>query len=227
MQKKTKKRFWCAGIMGILFAVFTCLVAAVDVQPIGPEGSLVGFASVNRCVFAWSGMHSVWYEITEILGIAALFPVLGFGLLGLYQLVTRKSIRKVDGSLLVLGGVYGLLVMVYLFFELVVINCRPVLMEGQLEASYPSSHVMLIVCAAVTSVMELRRRWPGKVGRWVDIAAAIVVVAAVFGRLFSGVHWLTDILGGVLVAAALVALYSAGVHYIEERGANKESGLGG
>ena len=32
------------------------------------------------------------------------------------------------------------------------------------------------------------------------------------------------IVGGVLLAAALVALYSAVVHYIEERGANKESG---
>ena len=225
MNRKTRLYFCVSAACFILTAVIIALVKLVDVQPIGPESGLVGFASVNRGVFAWIGTHAAWYEITELLGVIALLPVLGFGLLGFYQLVTRRRIRKVDGSLLVLGGVYGLLVMVYLFFEQVVINHRPVLMEGQLEPSYPSSHVMLIVCVMVTSAMEVRRRWPGKVSRWVDIAASVVVFLAVLGRLFSGVHWLTDILGGVLLAAALVALYSAVVHYIEERGANKESGL--
>ena len=97
----------------------------------------------------------------------------------------------------------------YLFFEKVVINCRPILMDGNLEASNPSSHTMIVVSIMATASMAFRALCPQKKG-WclaVDIFAAVVIAVTVMGRLIAGVHWLTDIVGGLLLSAALVATY--------------------
>lgn len=211
MKRNMKKRFVLAGTLFLLFAVFTIFVAFFDVQPIGPEGSKVGFASVNRFVFQQLGVHPVWYEVTEWFGIAALMCAAGFGAMGLCQLIKRKSIRKVDRSILTMGMFYALVIICYLFFEQVVINCRPVILEEGLEASYPSSHAMLVVCIMATASMQIRTRFSEKKKFClaVEIGAVLVSAVTVIGRLLSGVHWFTDIVGGLLLSAALTVLYSA------------------
>lgn len=217
MKQKIKMRFTLAGILFLLFAVFTVCVSFLDVQPIGPEGSEVGLASVNRFAVQRMGVHPLWYEITEWMGIAAILCAAGFAGMGLYQLIKRKSIRKVDRSILALGFFYLLVCACYLFFEQVVINFRPVILEEGLEASYPSSHTMLVVCIMASAAMQVRARFSEKkkLCLAVGIGAALVSAVTVVGRLLSGVHWFTDIVGGVLLSAALVALYSAVMEYIQ------------
>ena len=86
---------------------------------------------------------------------------------GLFQLVTRRSIWKVDVPILVLGAFYGILAACYVFFEVVVINYRPVILtQGPvLEASFPSSHTMASICIMATAMIEFhdylrkRRGW--------------------------------------------------------------------
>lgn len=219
MKRKIKKRFILAGTLFLLFAVFTVFAAVFDVQPIGPEGAEVGFASVNGFIFQQLGLHPVWYQITEWIGGAAIVCAAGFGAAGLYQLMTRKSLRKVDGSLLVLGVFYALVIVCYLFFEQVVINCRPVILEGVLEASYPSSHTMLVVCIMTTAAMQIHEHFPEKkvlclAGK---ITAVLISGVTAVGRLLSGVHWFTDIIGSLLLSAALVVLYWAVMGYIGHR----------
>ena len=191
------------------FLLFTLLLTCVDVQSIGPQGSAVGFATVNGWAFQLLGVHLLWYHITDWLGVAAIAIAFGFAVVGLYQWVKRKSLRKVDGHILVLGGFYLLVIGCYLFFEKVVINCRPILMDGNLEASYPSSHTMIVVSIMATASMAFRALCPKKKG-WclaVDIFAAVMIAVTVMGRLIAGVHWLTDIVGGLLLSAALVWSY--------------------
>ena len=149
-----------AAIFFMLFLLFTTLVARFDVRPVGPDGSEVGFAAINQFVFRCLGVHLVWYEITDRLGLLAILFALGFAVLGLVQLLTRRSIRKVDPGILALGGFYVLVIACYLFFETVVVNCRPVLMDGCLEPSYPSSHTMLVVCIMASSAIQVRALWP-------------------------------------------------------------------
>lgn len=216
---KRKKLWILAGILWAAFALFTLLLTCVDVQPIGPQESAVGFATVNGWVLQPLGVHLLWYHITDWLGVVAIAFAFGFAVVGLCQLVMRKSLRKVDGHILVLGGFYLLVITCYLFFEQVVINHRPVLMGGSLEASFPSSHTMIVVSIMATAAMEFRALCPRKRG-WcltVDIIAAAVIAITVIGRLISGVHWFTDIAGGLLLSAALVALYCAGVAWIEKQ----------
>ena len=217
MKRKVKTHVVLAGVLFLLFGAFTACVTLFDVQPIGPEGSEVGFASVNWFVFQRLGVHPLWYEITEWLGIAAILCAAGFGAMGLCQLVKRKSIRKVDRSILALGAFYAMVFACYLFFEQVVINFRPVILDEGLEASYPSSHTMLVVCIMLSAAMQIRARFSEKkkLCLAVGIGAALVSAVTVIGRLLSGVHWFSDIIGGMLLSAALLALYGAVMEYIQ------------
>ena len=216
MQRKAKRYFLVGGALFLLFALFTVLVARFDVKPIGPGQSAVGFAGVNQFMFERVGVHLVWYHITDWLDVIAILFAFGFAAVGLGQLVKRRSIRKVDGTILVLGVFYLLVIAAYLFFENVVINCRPVILGESLEASYPSSHTMIVVCIMVTAVMQFRMLCSQKsrLCAAVDFAAVVIVVVTVLGRLISGVHWFTDIVGGLLLSSALIMLYRAAIECV-------------
>lgn len=198
-----------AAAMLVAFALWTAALHFVDVQPIGPRESAVGFAAVNRYFHNLTGVHMSLYAITDWLSIVPIGFVLGFALLGLVQWLKRKHLLKVDRSILVLGGFYLVIMAVYAAFEVAVVNYRPVLIEGQLEASYPSSTTMLVMCVMPTAMMQLRTRIVNRsLRRWVLIGMSSFTVFMVIGRLLSGVHWLTDIIGGALLSAGLVMMYN-------------------
>ena len=198
--------------LGLLaaFALWTLAVKTVDVQSIGPGGSVVGFATVNGWFHSLTGVHMTLYTITDWLGLVPVAFGFGFAILGLVQWIRRRSICLVDRSILVLGIFYIVTLAVYLLFEEWVINYRPVLIQGFLEASYPSSTTLLVLCVMPTARLQLRCRVQNLILRRITCAAVTVfIVFMVVGRLLSGVHWLTDILGGILLASGLVMLYDA------------------
>ena len=206
-----KKRKWqlIAAIGSLLaFALWTVLVCLVDVRSIGPCGSAVGFATLNAFAHELTGVHMSLYIITDWLGLVPIAVAFGFAILGLAQWVSRKSILKVDRSILILGVFYLVVMACYFLFEFVVINHRPVLINGMLEASYPSSTTMLVLCVMPTAAIQLHKRIQHvAAGRCAVLAIAFFILVMVIGRLLSGVHWLTDIVGGVLFSAGLVGLY--------------------
>ena len=210
MKKRNLKKYIVAfGFLGA-FILWTVMLCSVDVQPIGPQGSSVGFAACNRLVHSLTGVHMLLYTVTDWLGLVPILFVLGFAALGLAQWIKRKSITRVDRSILVLGGFYAVVLAVYVLFEKVVINYRPVLIDGVLEASYPSSTTMLVMCVMPTAAMQLHNRIQRKPARWFVVAAITVfTVFMVVGRLISGVHWVSDIIGGALLSGFLVMLYCA------------------
>ena len=206
-----KKRKFCIAL-GLLaaFVLWTTAISLIDVQPIGPRGSTVGFATLNGLVHGLTGTHMTLYTITDWLGLVPVAVGFGFAVLGLVQWVKRKSILEVDGSILILGGFYIVTLAAYLFFESYVVNYRPVLIEGYLEASYPSSTTLLVLCVMPTAMMQLRDRIKQPVLRkCVSIAITAFIAFMVIGRLVSGVHWLTDIIGGILLSAGLVMIYGS------------------
>ena len=205
-----KRKFWTAAGLLAAFILWTLAVKTLDVQGIGPLGSTVGFATVNGFFHRLTGVNMLLYHITDWLGLVPVAFGLGFAVLGLDQWIRRKSICKVDRSILALGGFYVVTLAAYLLFEEWVINYRPVLIAGFLEASYPSSTTLLTLCVMPTAQMQLRRRIQNRViRRWVCAAITGFAVFMVAGRLLSGVHWLTDIIGGVLLSGSLVMLYDS------------------
>lgn len=191
------------------FVVWTFAVRFVDVQPIGPLGSTVGFATLNRFVHNVTGVHMSLYVITDWLGLVPIAIAVGFAVLGVAQWLKRRSLKKVDFTLFVLGGFYAIVIVVFFLFEVLVINYRPILISGILEASYPSSTTMLVMCVMPTAILQLKSRIRCRVLRQCVITAmTLFIIFMVFARLISGVHWFTDIVGGILLSAGVGALYA-------------------
>ena len=210
MKKTHLKRFGIASGLLAAFAMWTLLIRFVDVQAIGPRGSSVGFATVNRWVHNFFGVHMGLYNITDWLGLVPVAFGFGFAVLGLIQWIRRKHILKVDPDILILGGFYGVVLGVYLFFEAVIVNYRPVLIGGYLEASYPSSTTLLVLCVMPTAILQLHGRIQNAVLRKsICFAISAFTAFVILGRLISGVHWFTDIVGATLLGAGLVMLYRA------------------
>ena len=210
MKKENQRNFCIATCMLLAFMLWTVAIQLVDVQAIGPQESSVGFATINRFVQNLTGVHMLLYTITDWLGLVPFIFVMGFGTLGLIQWIKRKSLLKVDYSILVLGGFYIVVMAVYVLFEMLVVNYRPVLIAGILEPSYPSSTTMLVMCVMPTAIMQLNTRIKNNVLKQCVASAMIgFIVFMVIGRLVSGVHWFTDIIGGALLSAGLVLMYRA------------------
>jgi len=201
-----------------LFVLFTLLQKVVDVQPVGPYGTAIGFASLNCSVFElFGGFHRGLYVFTGVFGALAFAVAGGFALFGLSQLVHRKSFLKVDKDIYILAVFYILAIAAYVFFEIFVINYRPVDLGSGPEASYPSSHTMVVTCVLLAAVMQFKRRMKQETLRRASCAACnAIALITILGRLVSGAHWFTDILGGLLLAAALITLYSGAISLWEQ-----------
>lgn len=227
IMKKTKNMLLTGVGIILLFVIYTILVKFVDVQQIGQLNSSVGFGTMNKFVLDLIGSNNIWYEITEILGyiIIATF-VFGFGTLGIYQLVKRKKISLVDYQIYVLIGFCVVLALIYVFFELVVVNYRPILLthEVELEASYPSSHTLLALCLVSSSMIAISSISKSKKLVYAFDGVGIILIAVmVIGRILSGVHWFSDILGAIILSAGLLCIFEFVILFIGEKNGNKSN----
>jgi len=210
MKKINFKQLVAALSLLAVFVLWTAALCFIDVQQIGPNNSSVGLSSLNQYIHGLTGVHMSLYVITDWLGLVPVGFAMGFALLGLMQWIRRRSIWKVDFSILILGGFYIVVFALYTLFEALVINHRPVLIDGFLEASYPSSTTMLVLCIMPTAVIQLKCRIKNIVlRRCAAYVVGIFTAFMVIARLISGVHWFSDIIGGVLLSTGLVMMYSA------------------
>lgn len=218
--KENKNMFITAGVLFGVFLLFTIMVAFIDVQPIGPEESMVGFAKLNGSIAESHPYDSFAYKLSEVLGFFAIFTVVVFGLFGAMQLYFRKSLAKVDKDLYALAGLYVGVLICYIIFEKLALNYRPVMIDEVLEASYPSSHTMLSVAFVSAAIQQFSMRLKNKQTR--DIVIGLLLgdgLGIIISRYMAGVHWFTDIVGGIILAAAWFVLYWAVVKsiYLDRR----------
>lgn len=211
--KKNRRREWLEGCACLAaFAVWTLLVKHADVQPAGVNGTDLGLAALNVWVHELLGVNMTLYVITDWLGLVPVCVCMGFGVLGLWQLFLRRSLKRVDRDLILLGVYYAVVMLCYLLFEEISPHVRPVLIEGRMEKSYPSSTTLLVLSVMPTLTEQIGRRCKNRVwSKGIGAAAAVFSVGMVLGRLLSGVHWAVDIAGSVLLSAGLFLLYKAAV----------------
>lgn len=197
-----------AVFLTALSMVFTLMVWLINVKPVGPRESSVGLAFLNEPVFKALGVSAKWYGLSEVLGYLALALAGMMGVIGLIQLIHRRKLLKVDPEILSLGILYGVTLLLYILFDKIAINYRPLVVDGLLESSYPSSHTMLSLVVFGSGLWMLKRYfYPGKLQRVLMICAGALLVLTVLARLLSGYHWLTDIIGGILMATMLLAWF--------------------
>lgn len=207
MKKYCKHLGWSSALL-LAFVLWTAAVRTLDVQPIGPQNSSIGLATINRWFHDLTGVHMSLYLLTDWLSLIPVAFALGFAALGLCQWIRRKSILKVDRSILALGVFYLMVLGCYIFFEIHTINRRPVLIDGWLETSYPSSTTLLVLCVMTTALLQLNSRIKKPaLKRILSHTITLFIAFMVIGRLLSGVHWLSDIIGGGLFSACLIELY--------------------
>ena len=193
---KNKKNILICVLLVLISIIYTLLVKYVDTSTIGPNGSVVGFSSLNSFVF----------NLTEILGIIPILIALMYAVIGLIQVIDRKSL-KVDKELIALGILYIIVILIYVFFEKCIINYRPVIIDGVLEASYPSSHTLLSICICGSSLLINKYLFNNeKIYKYINIISIISMVLIVLGRLLSGVHWASDIIGSIIISITLLKI---------------------
>ena len=207
--KKDKRNFLISIILILLAIGFTILVKVVDVKQVGVNETSIGFATVNQFVFNLFGVNMIWYHITDWLGLVPIFMAMTYALIGLIQLIKRKSFFRVDKEIIILGIFYIIVIGLYLFFEKVIVNYRPILMDGFIEASYPSSHTLMTICLCGSSIIVNKKLFNNKITKFMNILSIAIILITIIGRLISGVHWFTDIIGGIFISIALLmTLYS-------------------
>ena len=192
----------------IAFALWTWLIQIIDVKPAGVNGTEIGFATINTWFHSVTGANMALYNITDWLGLVPIFICMFFGGVGFIQLIKRKSLFKVEFDIIILGVYYVIVISGYLIFEMIPINYRPILINGFLEASYPSSTTLLVLSVMPTLIFQANRRLKNTIlKKTIAIIAEIFTIFMVVGRLVSGVHWLTDIIGSILLSAGLFYIY--------------------
>ena len=202
----------------IAFLLWTLLIRCVDVQAAGPNGTEVGLAAFNLWFHRLTGVHMTMYAITDWLGLVPIGVCLCFGAAGAIQAVRRRSLLRVDPDIILLGLYYILVIFAYLFFEMVPVNYRPILINGALETSYPSSTALLVLSVMPTLKLQIDRRTGNSFVR--NLTGILVIVFSslmVIGRLIAGVHWATDIIGAVFLSVGLFSLYQYAVGLADRR----------
>lgn len=202
-----KRNFLISGILLLIAITFTILVKVVDVKQIGVNNSSIGFATLNQFIFETTGVNMIWYHITYWLGLIPVFMAIVYAFIGLIQFIKRRSIFKVDKEIILLGLYYIIVIALYVFFEKVIINYRPILMNGFLEASYPSSHTLMTICICGSSILINKKLFNNKITKVINYLSIIIITITVVGRLISGVHWFTDIIGGILISSGLLMTF--------------------
>ena len=211
MRKFRKEFFIGISLIG-LFIVWTILLQYLDLGLVETTGTYIGMSGVNLWFHKLTGVHMWIYYVTDWLGLVPVTVCIGFGVLGLVQLIRRRSLLKVDGNILVLGVYYVVVIVAYFLFEMMPLNYRPILIEGRLEASYPSSTTLLVLSVMPTLGYQLKSRIGRNhrvIARICSIITHLFVLGMVLGRLVSGVHWITDIVGAVLLSLGLYYIYQS------------------
>ena len=213
---KGKKQLILAAVWFGAFLLLTAAVIFVDVAPVGQGGTEVGLSALNRAVHSFLGVSMKLYHLTDWLSIVPLGAVLIFGVLGLFQLIKRKGLVRVDRDILLTGALYLAVAAAFLIFEFVGINCRPILIEGAAEVSYPSSTTLLVTTVIPSAAMLVIKRVKSRAfAKCISILSGAFAVFMVAARMLSGVHWFTDIIGGLLLGGGLLQLYRFGTERMQ------------
>ena len=208
MKERSKKLLFTGILLIVVFAIWTLLIQVVDVQPIGQNGTNIGFATFNIWFHELTGVHMTIYTITDWMGLIPIFVCMIFGGIGLGQWIKRRSLLKVDRDILFLGIYYVIVIFGYLIFEMIPINYRPILIEGVMEASYPSSTTLLVLSVMPTLTFQMNRRMKNMtVCKMLSILAILFSSFMVVGRWICGVHWFTDIIGSIILSTGLFCVY--------------------
>lgn len=222
MNKKNIINFSITAGLFVIFAIFTILVKFVDTSLVVATNTKIGFSSINKPIFEALGTSDAWGTISLILFVVAGLIVLTLAVIGIKEWFANKQLSKVNHKILFLLGLYTLTVIFYFLFEILAVNYRPLLDEGLVKLSYPSSHTLLIcvVCLSACFVVpDYIKNKPLKIT--ITCILIAVSILAPLSRLLAGMHWFTDVIGSLILSVALVMCYYSSTCLVKKQ--NKQT----
>lgn len=207
-----ENKYTRAFFLLLVTAAFSLLAVVVDRAPIGPNGTSVGFSSLNGAFASTFGYNETMDTISDVMMVLAFVVVISFAAMGVRELVQKKSIAKVSKVLLGLGIIYAAVAVLYVAFKKIPVNYRPIIPPGEteLETSYPSTHTLIIGTVMGSAMLAWERVIANeKLVKVLKILAVVIMVVGIGARLLAGVHWFTDIAAGILFSLTLIAFYTA------------------
>lgn len=208
MTKQGKKWFLAALILTAVFVVLTITVKYVDQKNIGSQ--VIGWATINLWWRDIIGVRNFWQIASHIFAAITLIILVMFLVWQAIALLRRKSFRTMPRHWWFFDLTLIALALCYIVFQIMVINFRPLLIDGVAELSYPSSHVLLLATLWPVFILTLSREVKSR--PWLRVASVIgiiVMTVGIIARLLSGYHWFTDIIGGIMLGAVLTCWYQA------------------
>lgn len=198
--KKLVNLYTILGFSFLVLFIILMLLLNVDKAVIAESGKEVGLSHINNLV-SYSYKDNI-DTMTDLLMYVTFTVVVFEGCLGIYQLVTRKSLFKVDIEIIIFGIALVVMVGLWLLFDYVIkINIRPTHEE---EGSFPSTHVLITTFLALSSHAFICFVYDNKIAKYGSLLFAISIIAIVlFGRVASGMHYITDVTGGLFLGLAL------------------------
>lgn len=212
-----KRNFIISILLLISSIIFIVLLKNIDVKCDAVNNSCIGFFKINQFLFNKIGVNMLWYLITDWLGIIPVIMSMGYAIIGFKQLIKRKSIKEIDIEIIILGIFYIVVILIYILFEKYIVNYRPILINGVLEASFPSSHTLMTICLCGSSIIINNRLLKNAFTKVVNVISLFIIVITIIGRFISGVHWFSDIIGGILISSFLLMLFYSIVNFIEKK----------
>ncbi|MCR5647873.1 MAG: phosphatase PAP2 family protein [Acholeplasmatales bacterium] len=197
--KKFINLYTILGCSFLVLFIILMLLLNVDKAVIAESNEAVGLSHINNIV-KYSYKENVDF-MTDLLFYITFTVVIFEACLGVYQLVKRKSLFKVDIEILVFGTSLVLMVIFWLLFDYVVkINIRP---THEAEGSFPSTHVFMTTFLALASHGFICYAYENKIAKYGSLLLAVSMIALVlFGRVASGMHYITDVTGGLFLGLA-------------------------
>lgn len=147
-----------------------------------------------------------WDKATDIMVYLAIFAIGIFGIVGLYQWITRKSFKKIDKPIVALIVPLVLIVATWLIFDHVfILNTRP---DGSGEPSFPSTHTMIAATSLLCIAILLPRYLKNKpLNIVLDVLMLIVIILVPVGRVLANKHWVSDVVGGLIFSLIFATIY--------------------
>ncbi len=147
-----------------------------------------------------------WELITNVILVISILTLVAFATLGLYQWISRKSIEKVDRELRwMLLPLFLMAVTYFVFDKLLILNTRP---NGSGEASFPSTHVMVVATIFFLTTLILHKYVKSKTTRIIlEILMFVCISLTCIGRVLANMHWSVDIIGGIAFAFVFSEIY--------------------
>lgn len=147
-----------------------------------------------------------WDKATDIMVYAALATIGIFVAVGIYQWITRKSLKKIDKTIWFLLIPLSLMLLTYFLFDHVFIwNTRP---DGSGEPSFPSTHTMIIAtvffCTAIALPKYIKQE---SMLIFLDIVMLAFVIMVPVGRVIANKHWVSDCVGALIFSAIFAGVY--------------------